>query len=254
MPGSSGEPPPSPNVTDSRRGAGAPSRAPPLVGYAVILLPVALLQSGLPAQEVMEFHPREIVRWSERAFSAPTTYRLAEVGGREAVHALCAGDAASGLHVAREVDLRETPILEWSWRVDETLAGVDEASRNGDDYPARVYVVERPAILRWRTRAINYVWANEMRQGEDWPNPYDARAWMVAVRSGSGEGAGEWQTERRDVQLDFARFHGRRTDHITHIAIMTDCDDTGERTEAWYGAIRFLPRESDDSGGVSPGR
>ena len=44
-------------------------------------------------------------------------------------------------------------------------SGLDERRKDGDDYPARVYVVAQ----RWpafRSRAINYVWASSLAQGE----------------------------------------------------------------------------------------
>jgi hypothetical protein len=201
---------------------------------------------------VLEFTPGDIIQWDDHAFGDLTTYRLVEHDGREAVHARCRDGAASGLYTAREVDLERTPVMEWSWRVDETLQGVDERTREGDDYAARVYVIVRHRILRWRTRAINYVWAGEQPAGADWPNAYNPRAHMVAVRSGTEPHVGRWHTERRNVGDDWRRFHDRETERLTHVAIMTDCDDAGRSLEAWYGSIRFLPDDRDAGLGIGP--
>ena len=34
--------------------------------------------------------------------------------------------------------------------------------------------------------------------------------------------------------------HGRDLEVLDALAIMTDCDDTGQQVEAWYGEIRLL--------------
>ncbi len=216
-----------------------------LPGYAGGLL--LLLAAAVQAQErvIGAFSESSLAGWEAEVFSGRTQYDLVEepeVG--TVLHARCS-DAASGLWRRIEVDLRETPVLEWSWRVDQTFSGIDETVRAGDDYPARVYVVVDGGWRRWRTRAINYVWASEKPAGADWPNAYASQARMLAVRSGSPEVAGQWRRESRNVREDFRRYHGRDVEQIDAVAIMTDCDDTGGEAEAWYGDIRFIASPQD---------
>ena len=141
----------------------------------------------------------------------------------------------------QEIDLTETPVIEWAWRVDETFSGIDETVKAGDDYPARLYAVDEHSIARWRTRAINYVWASEQPLGSVWENAYQSRAKMLAVQSGATSERGGWQTQRRNLREDFSELHDRDLDSISALAIMTDCDDVGEPVAAWYGRIRLLP-------------
>lgn len=190
--------------------------------------------------EIVEFPPELIVGWEEHSFAGSTVYDLVEVDGRTAVHAVCQDGTASGLFYREEIDLSETPILEWSWRVDETLEGVDETRKEGDDYPVRVYLVEERQLLSWRARALNYVWAHDQPRGSDWVNPHSSRVRMVAVRSGRPDEPGVWRTEQRDVRRDFRELHDRDVSHLQAVAIMTDCDDTNQRLEGWYGSLRFL--------------
>ncbi|MFW5816707.1 MAG: DUF3047 domain-containing protein [Wenzhouxiangella sp.] len=188
----------------------------------------------------MRFAPGEIVEWERESFSGQTEYTLVEVDGRPALHAQC-DDAASGLWLRREIDIVNYPIVEWTWRVDETFQDIDETSRAGDDYPARLYVVLDGGWLRLRARAVNYVWASVEPKGADWPNAYASRARMVAVQSGPPDQPGTWHTQRRNVREDFRELHDRDLDKIDAVALMTDCDDAGGTAEAWYGEIRFLP-------------
>jgi hypothetical protein len=210
---------------------------------AFVRFPAVIVLLSLTAaagKGIVDFTPESMLQWEIQDFSGETRYTLVEIDGRQALHAQC-DDAASGLWLRREIDLNETPVVEWSWRVDETFEGVDETTRAGDDYPARLYVVRDGGLLRWRTRAINYVWASEMPQQADWPNAYASQARMVAVRSGPPAKPPTWLTERRNIRDDFRALHDRDIVRIDAIALMTDCDDTGGTAEAWYGEIRFLP-------------
>jgi len=186
------------------------------------------------------FSPTDMIAWDPHSFEGETHYEVVEVDNRMAIHAVCEEATASGLFYREDIDLHETPIIEWEWRVDETFSDIDETARTGDDYPARIYVVDEKSILRWRTRALNYVWASEKPLDADWPNAYASQAHMIAMRSSDDAGDG-WRTERRNLLEDFRRYHGHEPDKINAVAIMTDCDDTGQNTEAWYGEIRFLP-------------
>lgn len=197
---------------------------------------------SLPATS-LEFTPEDILAdWDRHSFEGETRYESVTVDDRAAIHAICDDRTASGLFYREDIDLRETPVMEWSWRVEDTFRDIDETTRAGDDYPARIYVVDESRVLRWRTRALNYVWSSSHEPGADWPNAYASQARMIAVRGAADAGDG-WRTERRNVLEDFERHHDRSPEQINAVAIMTDCDDTGQDIEAWYGEIRFLPAD-----------
>ncbi len=204
----------------------------------------ALLLTLVPAVAAAggtTYTPADIIDWKPHSFSGETDYRLVEKDGREAIHARCEDGTASGLVLEQGIDIASTPILEWEWRVDATFEGIDETRRAGDDYAARLYAVDERRIARWRTRAVNYVWASGKETGADWANAYASQARMVAVRSSADGDGGAWVTERRDLREDFRDYHDRDVETVDALAIMTDCDDTGEPVEAWYGEIRLLP-------------
>ncbi|EGN76188.1 Protein of unknown function (DUF3047) [Idiomarina sp. A28L] len=100
------------------------------------------------------------------------------------------------------------------------------------------------SILRWRTRAVNYVWSQQSEVGANWPNPFAKQAHMLATRSGKQE-SDQWQTETRDLQADFENFHGQAPDKINAIAIMTDCDNSNSSASASYRRIRLHARDTD---------
>ena len=68
--------------------------------------------------------------------------------------------SASGYYRKRTAHLHKTPVLYWSWRVDNMYGKVDETRKNGDDTPARVYVLFTHPVLFWRIRARAHFWSS----------------------------------------------------------------------------------------------
>ena len=202
-----------------------------------LLLPLVLSAAGDVA--VGRFSVTGLAGWEPHRFSGETRYRLVEQGGVQVVEARSDG-TASGLYRRVHVDLTRTPILHWRWRVENTLPGVDERTRAGDDYPARIYVVREGGLTFWRTRALSYVWASGQPAGSSWLNAVTDRAGMIAVRSGP-TGLMAWQEERRDVRADFRQLFGEEITGVDVVALMTDTDNSGGSARAFYGDIRFAP-------------
>jgi hypothetical protein len=122
--------------------------------------------------------------------------------------------------------------------VGRILDGLDETSKYGDDYPARVYVVFSGGLLFWKTRALNYVWSNGRPIGSAWPNAYTNRFINIAVQSGP-ERVGQWVSQSRNIRDDYQHLVGGDIKQVDAVAIMTDTDDSGMAATAFYGEVRF---------------
>lgn len=208
-----------------------------------ILLSLLLLGLTGPVLAETRLSPGRITQWEPHSFTGRTDYQRVETASGTAVRATCDAGTASGLFYRETIDLTETPIIEWRWRIVDPIAAGNPREKAGDDYAARLYAVDEHTILRWRTRAINYVSTPQAAVGEQWPNAYADQARMVVVDNADGkasDGKG-WRVHRRNLREDFERLHGRSLTRIDAIALMTDCDDTGGRAEALYGEIRLLP-------------
>ena len=175
--------------------------------------------------------------WETEYFSGETSYELTKIDNIQAIKAI-SNESASGLVRRMEVDLTKTPYLNWSWKVDSSLDGVDETKKSGDDYAARVYVVISGGFFVWKTRAISYSWASKQPKDSSWPNAFVDKATMVAVESGQ-ELAGQWVTEKRNVLEDISKLLGIDESHIDAVAIMTDTDNSKQSATAYYGNIYF---------------
>ena len=204
---------------------------------AILLIP-AMLVPEAGAQTDNTFEPATLIGWERHSFNGETDYTLSQRSGHRGVRAECEDGTASGLIYREGIDLTRTPIIEWRWRIVEPITTGTPRRKGGDDYAARLYAVDESPILRWRTRAMNYVSTTRTETGDHWPNAYADQAMMVAVDG--DDGSAGWQTHRRNLREDFARFHDRDVTEIDTLAIMTDCDDTEDRAEAIYGSIRLL--------------
>ena len=207
---------------------------------AVFLLSFGVRASEAPAVDIARWEAGELERWQVERFAGETDYAIVDDGGERRLSAIAQG-SASGLFLEQSVDLTKTPWLTWSWRVTEPLVGLDERSKAGDDYAARLYVVISGGAFFWRTRALNYVWSGSQAAGATWPNAYTDNAQMLAVR-GAGDNTGEWVTERRNVLEDLRKAFGEDITHIDVVAIMTDADNSGRKAAAEYGPLRFSAR------------
>jgi hypothetical protein len=207
-----------------------------------LALGLSLAGPALAGESVLvgAFSAGDLTGWQVKSFKGLTDYTLVQDQRRTVLRAESRA-AASGLIKEVKLDLAKYPLLRWSWRIEATVANGDERTRQGDDYAARVYVVF-PHVLFWRTRAINYIWANQLAKGRHLPNAFSAGAMMVAVESGD-ELAGRWLSEERDVVQDFRLLFGEDPPPLGAVAIMTDTDNTGGRAVAYYGDISLAGRD-----------
>lgn len=210
------------------------------VGLFVSLLTFA--PGALDAQETVlgRFSKGDLTGWELKSFEGETTYRLTKDGGGETVLEAVSKAAASGLVLERKIDVTKTPVLIWRWRIERPVNPPDELSKEGDDFAVRVYFLAPGSGWLSFPDSVVYVWASKQPEGSAWPNPYTKKAHMVAVDSGARH-AGQWRTHRRNMREDFRRYFGRDITEITHIAIMTDTDNSKLSARGWYGDIRVAP-------------
>ena len=166
------------------------------------------------------------------------------------------------LHEKISIDPKEFPIVTWSWKVENILKNGDVTRKEGDDYPARIYITfaydgekasffekakyEAAKLLYGQyppLGAINYIWESKSPIGTVVPNPFTDRVQMFVTQSGSDK-LGEWVTEEHNVYEDYLQAFGEEPPKISGIAIMTDTDNTKESAIAYFGDIVFKKLEA----------
>jgi hypothetical protein len=208
-------------------------------GIGLLLLLTTPAYGAQPTKiAISNFATAGLAGWEEKSFFGKTDYQITKQGNETVLKATSQA-AASGLFKKKRIDLQQTPYLNWRWRVDTPLHSLDEKTKSGDDYGARVYVVIDGGLFFWKTKAINYVWASAVPAGESWPNAFAGNsAMMLALRS-STDTAATWYLEKRNVAADLKEFFGTEVRYIDAVAIMTDTDNSGQQTTAYYDNIVF---------------
>lgn len=188
-----------------------------------------------------------------------TEYALVEDAGRTVLRAR-ANASTSGLIRELRADPRTHPLLAWRWKVTRLLARSDIATREGDDFPARLYVTFdldlatlpigervklRLARALWGSQvplaALCYVWDTRAPQGTVAPNAYTDRVQMVVADSGAAA-VGRWVERVRDVAADYRRAFGTEAPPVNGVVVSVDTDNTGESAESYFGDIEFRAR------------
>lgn len=209
----------------------------PVIACASILLLVIMLSPIAIAGSFL-FSQSGIMDWEEKSFVGTTQYQLVEQDNELVLNARAMG-SSSGLFNTSDINVNETPLLNWRWKVAQVGNGNDEKSKSGDDYPVRLYVIVSGGLQFWKSYSLVYVWSNSAQLNESWDNPYTSNVKHIAVESGD-EYVGEWRSYQRNVKDDFVRVFGVKPEKIKAIAIMTDSDNSGQNFEAWYGDIQFI--------------
>lgn len=232
----------------------------------ICILPlVALAQAG-SALEVGKFStaPEGAVLppgWKPLTFKKvpkPTRYEVVNDGGTTVVKANSEA-SASGLTREVKIDPREYPIVRWRWKIGNLLKQSDVHRKEGDDYPARLYItfeydpdkVGFSKKLKYKAgralfgdipiAALNYIWESKTPVGTVIDNAFTDFAQMIVVESGPGK-VGQWVAEERNIYEDYKRAFGEEPPTINGVAIMTDTDNTKEQATAYYGDITFVKR------------
>jgi len=188
---------------------------------------------------VGQFSAGTLHGWTEKKFKGQTEYALAiDVSNQRSVLQATSSASASGLYFKQRINLQKTPWLNWSWKTNTLLKGLDENTKSGDDFTARIYIVLDGELAFWKTRALNYVWSSSHQAQELWKSPYTPNSTMFAVES-DRKNLGTWQHYKRNIRQDIKTFLGKDVRYIDAVAIMTDTDDSGLSAYTAYGDIIF---------------
>ncbi len=196
-----------------------------------------------------------------RGIDRLTHYEAVREGGKPLL-LVASNDSGSGIVHDQIFNVYDYSALEWQWRVENIVRSGDLATRAGDNFAIRVYVLFEydPSKVGPATRllysalrafygeyppyrSLVYVWGNLQRETRWYPNAYTSRAMMLPVDQG-GTHLLQWRHHTRNIVEDYYEAFGEEPPENARIAIMGDADGSGERTRAWIEYIRV--REYDD--------
>jgi len=237
---------------------GAAMRLRTLTVIALLLLP-----SPSPAAETAVLFREDFATLDNwKPFSFPkikshSTYTIEREGG---LHILRAESSASASAIVyrESFDVYEYPKARWRWKAKNIYARGDARSKEGDDYPLRVYVMfeyapdQAGAMERIKYglikalygeypphSSLSYVWASRVDAETFVVSPYTDKAMMVLLEKGPAR-TGQWVDEEIDILADYQQAFKTRPPARARIAIMNDSDNTGESSVSWVQYIEVF--------------
>ena len=149
-----------------------------------------------------------------------------------------ADNAASGLGKKLTINLNSTPFINITWKVEKDLKGINEKSKKGHDYAARLFVIKKTGATALSNRAINYVFSSNNNIGDNWPSPYTKKS-IDNVLSTTNKNFNEWVTVKANVKEDFKKFHDLDVNELDGLAIMADTDNSKMKSISYFQNIFF---------------
>jgi hypothetical protein len=166
-------------------------------------------------------------------------FEVVEVEGQRVLHLKSEGDSSTiGRDIKGKVDLKETPILEWRWKVTKLPRGADARKGETDDEAGQIYVTWPRFPEAVRSRIIGYIWDTTAPVGSIFKSEKTSTVSYVVVESGPVK-LGRWITEQRNVVEDFKKIYGAEPESPGAVSISIDSDDTRSTAEAFVGFLLF---------------
>jgi hypothetical protein len=137
------------------------------------------------------------------------------------------------------VDLKQTPYLEWEWKVTVPPAGGNLSSPDTDDQAAQLLVVF-PKTLFARRKVISYIWDPTAPKGTiaAAAGPIYLNVKAMVVESGAGQ-IGNWLIEKRNVVEDYRALFGEIPERAVAIRMQINSQHTQSVAEVFWRTIRF---------------
>ena len=207
-----------------------------------LILITALFQTTLYAEDVkvFEFTDKELSELTVRKVRGADNKTTYSVGSNENGNYLkaIADNAASGLGKEIKIDLNKTPFINITWKIEKDIPGIDETAKKGHDFAARVFVIKKTGATALSNRAVNYVFSSNQDVGSNSPSPYTKKS-VDNVLATTKTNLNEWVTVKANVKEDFKKFHNLDVNELDGIAIMSDTDNSKQKSITYYQNIYF---------------
>ena len=207
------------------------------IKIALFILFVFSASSKAENVKVFEFTDDEFKTLKVRKVKGKTKWTLGSNENGNYIKAEAKG-TASGLGKEMSIDLRKTPFINITWKIEKDLPGIVENSKKGHDFAARVFVVKKTGSTALSNRAVNYVFSSNSLVDENWRSPYTKKS-IDYVLSTTKNNLNEWVTVKANVKEHFKKLHNLDVDTINGVAIMTDTDNSKLKAISYYQNIYF---------------
>ncbi len=209
--------------------------------FYIFITSLIFLNSALAENvNIFKFTEQELSELDVRKVRGADNKTVYTVGSNENGNFLkaVADNAASGLGKEVKIDLNKTPFINITWKIEKDLQGINENSKKGHDFAARVFAVKKTGATPLSNRAINYVFSSNSVVGQSWPSPYTKKS-IDNVLATTKDNLNVWVTVKANVKEDFKKFHDLDVNELDGLAIMSDTDNSKMKSISYFQNIYF---------------
>jgi len=227
------------------------------------LIIFTFLVTGLISQKVYRDDFDNLEQWEPLIFPKIEThskYEIVKIDDQSFLKA-SSNASASGVVWQQVFNPFETPVFQWEWKIENVFNKGDAKTKEGDDYPVRLYVIFEydpneagffESVMYESAKlfygeypphsSLNYIWANKSHDEKIIPNAYTDKAMMFILQEGNIE-AGKWVIEEINILEDYKKAFGEDPPEKASVAIMADSDNTGESGKAFINYIEIRSKK-----------
>jgi len=186
-----------------------------------------------------------------------STYTIERTGSEHILRAE-SNASASAIVYKDSFNVYDHSKAKWRWKVRNIYANGDVRSKEGDDYPVRVYIMfeydpeKAGALDRIKYSiakslygeypphsSLSYIWSSKDDPDTFVVSPYTDKAMMVLLERGNTK-TGMWVNEEIDVLADYQKAFKTTPPARARVAIMNDSDNTGESAVSYVAYIEVF--------------
>jgi hypothetical protein len=134
-----------------------------------------------------------------------------------------------------DFDLADYQFLIWRWYIEQPIESpLDEHTHEGDDYPARLFLVFR--TVAGEERRMEIIWGNKLKAGD---YKY-VGGFPHYVADGGDENIHQWRSEQVDLREVYRQiWPDDAPAHLIDIAIFCDSDETRGHTVSYFADVKL---------------
>jgi Protein of unknown function (DUF3047) len=209
--------------------------------YLVFLIGAVGVGSLYAGEEVIilgKGKTQALAEWDKPVHFGTGNWKVVDDAGDQVIK-LRTESSSFALEKSITVDLRQTPYLEWEWKVTVPPTGGDFSSLDTDDQAAQLLIVF-PKTFFERRKVISYIWDPTALKGTIGAaaGPIYLNVKAIVVESGAGQ-IGNWLTEKRNIVEDYRALFGESPERAVAIRMQINSQHTKSVAEVFWRTIRF---------------
>jgi len=178
------------------------------------------------------------VGWVLEEKAGTPEIKIEKSGGQFFVR-LKSNNSSFGLRKEVEFDLKDTPFLNWKWRVNVLPEQGDFLNKDTDDQAAQIYVLFPRFPAKLNTDFLGYIWeSNPKNLKKEGESPAWSKSRLIVLQAGPKR-LNQWIQEKRNVYEDYKRLFNDEPPKVGAVALYINSQHTRAKAESSFAEIFF---------------